>query len=137
MRKPSKKWPEVEPWSPENYGPAAAITNLRTTVRNEGRRAQRMAVESFRAGLNWEPVRNGLFWAGHAALTAAAVLMSGPVWFAISLAGPSNPFLWAPTLAAASLRLGFRFCTLFRHALVDGKLEPIEAVTVRLSYVWT
>ena len=81
----------------------------------------------------WEPVRFALFIAACASGTASALLASAPVWFAISLAGPHNPSLWAPMAAAAALKLGLELCLLIREALEDGKLEGHEIVGVTLS----
>ena len=74
-------------------------------------------------------------WLGCALGAASALLSSGPVWLALSLAGPSMPGLWSAVAISSVLRLSFRFCLLLSNALADGKLEAKEAFGVLAAFI--
>jgi len=65
----------------------------------------------------------------------SALLLSGPVWMCISLAGPHMPELFVPTLIAAVLRLGLVFSHLLQETLDDGIIEPWEVVGVTIRFL--
>ena len=71
-----------------------------------------------------------LDYAGTFAGLLSAVILSGPVWAIIYLAGPHMPNLYIPTAVAALLRLFLDLCYLAREALADGKLTRREVVGV-------
>ena len=76
-----------------------------------------------------------LDYAGTIAGLLSAVILSGPVWAIIYLAGPHMPNLYIPTACAAGLRLFLDLCYLGRGALADGQLTRWEVVGVSARWL--
>jgi hypothetical protein len=72
---------------------------------------------------------------GKIAAVLSALLLSGPVWMAISICGPHMPLLFVPTLFSAVLRLVLVLCHLIQEALVDGELDKWEILGVGVRFV--